>query len=172
MIDWQSMTPIDWALRPLKRYADFTGRSPRAEYWWFVLGSAVGGFVAAFLGRWIGQPIFFGYGPLRLVLITALLLPTYSVTVRRLHDSDNSGWWVLARLASAPFQFAPKLHLDRSMFDHMSGWFIAGFVVLALGWACAEITLIVFLFIKGTDGSNRYGPDPYGGQEELEQVFA
>jgi hypothetical protein len=31
------MTPIDWAVRPLKRFADFSGRAPRAEYWWYAL---------------------------------------------------------------------------------------------------------------------------------------
>ena len=31
------MSPMDWAMRPLKRYAQFSGRAPRAEYWWFYL---------------------------------------------------------------------------------------------------------------------------------------
>jgi len=37
----RELSPIEWAVRPLKKYADFNGRAPRAEYWWFYLGSVV-----------------------------------------------------------------------------------------------------------------------------------
>jgi uncharacterized membrane protein YhaH (DUF805 family) len=63
------------------------------------------------------------------------------------------------------------MKLDLSIFDRMSGWFIASFVVLGIGWLCAQISLFVLLCIGGTTGSNRYGPDPYG-PDQLEEVFA
>ena len=48
------MSPIAWAVRPLKRYADFEGRSPRAEYWWFVLAVLIGEIVAMIFDALIG----------------------------------------------------------------------------------------------------------------------
>ena len=42
------MSPIDWATRPLKKYADFSGRAPRAEYWWYTL-LVLGGALIAYI---------------------------------------------------------------------------------------------------------------------------
>jgi uncharacterized membrane protein YhaH (DUF805 family) len=152
--DEQSTTALDWALRPLLKYAEFNGRAPRAEYWGFVLASSIASFVLAFIDARISQPIFAGFGPLRLAFAILLLLPTYAVTVRRLHDANATGWWVLARISTYPILLVRVLHLDLSVFDKLSGWFIAAFVVLGLGCVCAETTLLVFLFIRGTEGSN------------------
>ncbi len=48
------MSPIDWATRPLKKYADFSGRAPRAEYWWFYLLLIICYVVAAILDSMFG----------------------------------------------------------------------------------------------------------------------
>lgn len=82
----------------LSNYATFTGRARRAEYWWWVLflilaNAALGILDAAFFGRMMmGMQ---GNGPLSAVFSLLTLLPGIAVAVRRLHDIDRSGWWML-----------------------------------------------------------------------------
>ena len=90
------MSPIDWAMRPLKKYADFSGRAPRAEYWWFYLFMIILYCVAMILdgmsgGGFGGTP----YGLFTAILALGLIIPGLAVSVRRLHDTDRSGWWLL-----------------------------------------------------------------------------
>ena len=90
------MTPVDWAKRPLQKYAEFTGRASRPEYWWFVLAQIVVMLVAMFLDSMLGTDIGdSGYGFIYLGVALALLVPAIAVGVRRLHDTDRSGWWLL-----------------------------------------------------------------------------
>lgn len=78
----------------LRKYAVFSGRARRSEYWWFVVFTSV---IATFAS--IFDVIFgtqFGRTGLIQVLATlALLLPSLAVGVRRMHDVDQSGWWLL-----------------------------------------------------------------------------
>ena len=69
----------------LQRYATFTGRSPRSEYWFF------------FLFTWVIQAVAGLVLSHTLVSIVslALLLPSLAVAARRMHDIDRSGWWIL-----------------------------------------------------------------------------
>ena len=92
------MSPIDWATRPLQKYADFGGRAPRAEYWWYYLLYIVLFIVATIIDSLIGSKLFLNYGWLSVLLGLGLLIPTIAVGVRRLHDTDRSGWWLLIGL--------------------------------------------------------------------------
>lgn len=74
------------------KYADFTGRASRPEYWWFFLLSVIVYFVTSFVDGVTGLPIF------NLLVMLALLLPSLSVGARRLHDMNYSGWWLLLAL--------------------------------------------------------------------------
>lgn len=90
------MSPIEWAMRPLHKYADFSGRAPRAEYWWFYLMVIIGYFVALILDSFVGTGGMMGsYGMLTMIVMLGLLLPSIAAGVRRLHDTDRSGWWLL-----------------------------------------------------------------------------
>jgi uncharacterized membrane protein YhaH (DUF805 family) len=90
------MTPIDWATRPLKKYADFTGRAPRAEYWWFYLLVLVAYFVGMILDSMMGSNFGgSGYGMATALVGLGLLIPSIAAGARRLHDTDRSGWWLL-----------------------------------------------------------------------------
>ena len=141
---------MDWMLMPLRRYADFSGRSRRKEYWMFVLFTlllyAVIGILVAVIGGATGAfspdagpdiPVF-GWVVLAIImiLVLGLLVPTLAVIVRRLHDQDKSGWFILIQLIP----------------------YIGG------------IILLIFMFIEGTKGENRFGPDPKG--ENIADVFA
>lgn len=69
------------------KYADFTGRATRSEFWWFVL--------FLFLADLV---LFAVLHLLWYVFTIAVFLPRLAVAVRRLHDIDRSGWWVLIAL--------------------------------------------------------------------------
>ena len=93
----ENMTPLDWAKRPIQKYADFSGRAPRAEYWWYALALVVAYFVMSILERIVGlNDLVLGvYGPLTLLVALGTIVPGLAVSVRRLHDTDRSAWWLL-----------------------------------------------------------------------------
>lgn len=70
----------------LAKYADFTGRASRPEYWWFYLFTLLLGW-----GSMIADPT----GAANLLVTLALFLPATSAAARRLHDTNRSGWWML-----------------------------------------------------------------------------
>jgi uncharacterized membrane protein YhaH (DUF805 family) len=81
----------------LTKYADFSGRARRSEYWWFVVFTAVASTVAGVLDALIGTQ-FGGTGVVQVLVALALLAPGLAVSVRRLHDVGQTGWWVLLLL--------------------------------------------------------------------------
>jgi len=96
---------MQWYLKVLKQYADFNGRARRTEFWMFVLFSAIASAILGLVDSLIGTARFIasgGYfyspGVLGLIYGLAVLVPTIAVGVRRLHDADKSGWWVLLGL--------------------------------------------------------------------------
>jgi uncharacterized membrane protein YhaH (DUF805 family) len=120
---------------PLKRYAEFEGRSRRKEYWMFVLlqlgiaavAAAIGGLLASVMGEAGGMAVLL----LVVLALLGLIVPSIAVTVRRLHDQDKSGWFYL-------LTFVP---------------YIGG------------IIMIVLMCIEGTRGPNKYGADPKNPEE-------
>ena len=164
------MSPIQWAVRPLRKYADFTGRAPRAEYWWYALIAGIVGFVVGLLDvRLIGPPIFGSYGPFGLTFVAALFTPGLAVTVRRLHDSGHSGWWSVMRLIGFALALIGPSRVRE--IGGLPGPLMAIAIVALIAWLCVAINYFVLLVIPGSGGPNRYGADPYG-PDELERVFA
>jgi uncharacterized membrane protein YhaH (DUF805 family) len=85
----------------LSQYAGFGGRARRAEYWWFALFSVIVGIATSILDVALGTDFegsFTSNGMFSLVANLALLVPSLAVGVRRLHDTDRSGWWILIGL--------------------------------------------------------------------------
>ncbi|MGJ7442470.1 DUF805 domain-containing protein [Aquipuribacter sp. MA13-6] len=80
----------------LRRYADFTGRARRSEYWWFLLLVALVVAAGGLLDQAFGlvEPVE-GGGPVAGLATLALLLPHLAVGARRLHDTGRSAWWLL-----------------------------------------------------------------------------
>ena len=126
-----------WMLMPLRRYAEFTGRSRRKEYWMFYLLNIL-------ISLFVGLLFVVGYYAdmsqsemdtylmpvvyIACVYALATLIPGLAVTVRRLHDTDRSGWNILWGLVPL----------------------VGGFI------------LLYFYVSDGDQGPNRFGPDPKG----------
>ena len=68
----------------LTKYADFTGRASRPEYWWFVLFVIIASLVLSMI-----------WTPLSGLFYLGMIVPMLSVAARRLHDTDRSGWFQL-----------------------------------------------------------------------------
>jgi uncharacterized membrane protein YhaH (DUF805 family) len=90
---------MNWWLTCMKKYADFNGRARRAEYWMFFLFSFIFAIVAMFLDNFLGTASEeLGYGLFYILFGLAIIIPSWAVLVRRLHDIGKSGWWVFISL--------------------------------------------------------------------------
>jgi|ETN07SMinimDraft_1059922.scaffolds.fasta_scaffold110817_1 uncharacterized membrane protein YhaH (DUF805 family) len=87
-------TIMSWYLQVLKRYAVFSERSQRMEYWMFSLFYIIFGILIGIIDSLLGAGGE-GGGLLSLLFILAMIIPSLAVTFRRLHDTDHSGWWLL-----------------------------------------------------------------------------
>lgn len=83
---------MHWYVDVLKKYAVFTGRARRQEYWMFFLVNLIIAIVLSIIGRAIGTMV------ISWIYSLALFLPGLGVAVRRLHDTGRSGWFVLIGL--------------------------------------------------------------------------
>jgi len=194
-------TPL--LLRPLARYADFQGRSRRAEFFsflvvvWLITGGLYGWLfylVFTLFGKIKIQaapdPAMFSQlalaGCLTFLFALALLVPTLAVQVRRLHDSNRSGWWLLLPMAASTlgqsvlyaFQAEKIMQITQSMAPAMEAAVarpdFSLLTLLQAQWPLYELTLpytvvpslaadlvlLIFFFWPGTRGDNRFGPNP------------
>lgn len=76
----------------LNQYVGFYGRAPRSEYWWFMLFQVIVAVATMIIDGILGTMF------INVLASLALLLPTLAVTIRRLHDTDRSGWWIFIAL--------------------------------------------------------------------------
>ena len=87
---------MDWYLDVLKnKYATFSGRARRKEYWMFLLINLVVSVALALIDSLIGSVSESGMGLLSSVYSIGVLIPSLALSVRRLHDTGRTGWWVL-----------------------------------------------------------------------------
>ena len=90
---------MNWYLEALKKYAVFSGRARRKEYWYFMLFNLIVSIVLAVIDGMTGSfSAEAGVGLLGGLYSMAVLIPGIAVSVRRLHDTDRSGWWLLIGL--------------------------------------------------------------------------
>ena len=83
---------MSWYLAVLKKYAVFSGRARRREYWMFILFNALFAFAASLLDAVLFDAAYGPFGPLYTIYFLAVLVPNLAVAVRRLHDVGWSGW--------------------------------------------------------------------------------
>ena len=90
---------MNWYLEVLKKYAVFSGRARRKELWYFTLINSIILLVLTITDGLIGTfSIETGVGLLSSIYNLAIIIPNLAVTVRRLHDTDRSAWWLLIML--------------------------------------------------------------------------
>ena len=90
---------MNWYLEVLKKYAVFSGRARRKEYWYFVLFNIIISIVLVMIDGMTGSfSAEGGLGLLSGIYTLAVLIPSVAVSVRRLHDTNRSGWWLLISL--------------------------------------------------------------------------
>ncbi|MEO6040356.1 MAG: DUF805 domain-containing protein [Croceibacterium sp.] len=148
---------MEWMLMPLRRYAEFSGRSRRKEYWMFALFNAIiialfyvlmlagggGDFLrtaTAGPGREIASlsagsfgPLFWVGAGLLALYCLAIVVPSIAVAIRRLHDRNLTGWIYLGVIVAS---FIPVVGI------------------------LAGLAFLVLMLLPGTPGPNKYGPDP------------
>jgi uncharacterized membrane protein YhaH (DUF805 family) len=159
------MSPMDWATRPLKRYSDFSSRAPRAEFWWFYLLLLVLCIVGMFVDSIIGSKLLGPYGIVTSIIFLVLLVPYIGVAVRRLHDTNRSGWWMLGPIVPYAIGIAmmgPVLSDPAALTDPAAtGGTGMAMIFLGIGLILGLVVLVFFL-MAGNRGPNKYGDDPYG----------
>lgn len=149
---------MHWMILPLKRYAEFSGRSTRTEYWLFalfqlllyallltILFVAAAAFGAGAEGKSISDVavgIVVGSGMIFFVLLwLGLLIPNLALIARRMQDQDIPGWVGIALW--------------------VSGIFIG----------ITSLVLLVFSFIPGSQGPNKYGRNPRNSERDIAETF-
>jgi uncharacterized membrane protein YhaH (DUF805 family) len=183
----QNLSPIAWALRPLKNYAKFSGRASRAEFWWFFLftmiayvvllfaaGGAGAGLASMNPGTALATGTFGGFMAVVGLFWLALFIPMLAVQIRRLHDINRTGWWLGAFwllyivYIGLTFGLVASVGANPGAPPSMGGFAVLG--VIAIVFFVYSIVLLVFFCLPGTKGANRYGDDPYGA--DVAEVFA
>ena len=84
---------MNWYLGCWKKYAEFAGRARRQEFWMFVLFNCLASVALGVVDGILGTN-----GGLGGLYSLAVLIPSLAVSVRRLHDTDRSGWWILVNI--------------------------------------------------------------------------
>ena len=97
---------MNWYLEVLKKYAVFSGRARRKEYWMFFLFNIIIAFAIGFVTGFIGAA--FGIGTAlsnatNLIYNLAIFIPSIAVAIRRMHDIGRSGWWILFPVVNLVF---------------------------------------------------------------------
>ena len=134
-----------------KNYAYFSGRTIRAEFWWFLLFTQLTLFIT-----WV--PII-GW-----VVGLAIIIPQVSVTTRRLHDIGKSGWWQILPWALIFVLVTSSLILVAAISTPEADlrFTVDDLIIIVIGIAAfvSFVVLIVWLVRKGDEGPNKYNPDP------------
>jgi uncharacterized membrane protein YhaH (DUF805 family) len=155
-------------LSAMRRYFEFSGRSSRSEFWFFILFLFILSIVASVLDAMLfGDAGVGGVALLSSIVSIVHFIPSLSVSVRRLHDIDRSGWWILLGLVplligavlfgGSLFMMAGATDPTLGTMGGIAGMGLSVFVVIILE-IVALIILIVFYCTRGTPGPNRFGP--------------
>lgn len=156
-------------MNAMRRYFEFSGRSNRSEFWLFVLFTIIILVIAMIIDRLaLGSE---GPGVLYFIVALVHLIPGISVSVRRLHDIDRTGLWVLLfALAPTLIWVVGLIIMGGSIMMMMGGTdasAAAGFATMGMGFMLIglinliiAIVAIVFYVTPGTPGPNTYGPPP------------
>ena len=139
----------------LRKYVVFSGRATRAEYWWFYLATLLASMVASVIDAVAGLGVFSA------VVSLGVLLPSLAVSVRRLHDSNLSGWWLLGLILAALVALVMLMAGFGVWVVSDSG--AGGLGVMLAGGLTLLAVIVANLWLmlrSSTPGPNRFGPHP------------
>ncbi len=179
------MGPVSAVISCYANILNFSGRARRAEYWWFFLFLVLAGIAVqvGFLSVLWRDPAFVSalQDPVRLnawmkqseemltyslyagvAYIVLAWLPQLSVTIRRLHDTNRSGWFIFMPLAVAVLAGIASGIMAATLGS--SAGMAAMLLVLCLP-VIASLWFMIVLCLPGTQGTNRFGPDPITGRK-------
>ena len=151
------MGPVKAIRSCLRQYAGLSGRAPRSEFWWW---SICAGLVLVVVSMVL---IGMEEGDLEgTALWLAFFIPSLAVTVRRLHDTDWSGWWALSTAlcgavpaygaAFGPYALGVALGSDAVLLPYAAA-------------SAVSLVVLIRMFFPGSRGDNRFGPDPLSGTD-------
>jgi uncharacterized membrane protein YhaH (DUF805 family) len=90
------MPVIEYYIKGLQNYVNFSGRASRPEFWWYTLGAFIIGVIASIIDQVMGfQGPEDSIGTIGLIVALAHLLPGFAIGIRRFHDQGKSGWMIL-----------------------------------------------------------------------------
>ena len=130
----------------IKKYAVFTGRESRRTFWYFVLFNCIFSLIISLIDKILHSDI------LSTIYSLALFLPSLGASIRRLHDINKSGWWVL--LAYIPLAIF-LIVIPLAFVSRIAA--LGGFILILLLSLASIIWLIVLHATAGTPGENKYG---------------
>ena len=137
-----------------KKYADFSGRASRSEFWFFYLFTLVCYAILLLLAFTVSFQFFWVFG----IFIMGMIFPGLGVLVRRLHDVNKSGWFILLPM---PFDIVGRL-LERSIGD-----ISLVFTIISLG---ISIYLLVLYCTDGDKKNNRFGKNIYKSKKKRKRA--
>jgi len=132
-------------------YVNFSDRASRSEFWFWVLFCALGGIAAGVIDLLIGIPI------IKTLFSLGTVVPYIAVAIRRLHDLDRTGWWWL--LYFVPMLLA-GIFVVYYIFRAETNYWVAAACLFGVIQLICWIVLLIWFCTRGTNGPNRFGPDP------------
>ena len=185
-----------------KNFANFSGRAPRKEFWTFALFNWIIAIIVGLLQFFIelvGVPFMVAYelymNPMMVIVWLLSIvyfiwqmfiwIPSISISIRRLHDINRTGWWYLLPL---PFNIVFIISLvigiaffigagqsyssrDVDMFFAFGGVTMVVAIVFIIFSVITNIVLLIFYILKGTEGNNRFGKDPLQTSFDTKEVL-
>jgi uncharacterized membrane protein YhaH (DUF805 family) len=148
------MQPLDWALLPFSRYFDFSGRSSRAEYWFFTAFIWFVSLLILAAQQLLGEAVESVLTVVNGLFGLVTFVPSLAVAVRRLHDINRSGLVLLKYIIAAT---VVGVLMPAAM---LTGSFGAGLLLLAA--VVVALKFLMLMVSEGDPGPNPYGPNPYG----------
>ena len=159
---------MNWFIKCLRQYADFKGRAQRAEYWYFSLFYFLAYVVGFILDNALGTQSRHkdAAGLVTFLIFVGLCVPAMSVTIRRLHDTGRSGWWLLllalpAVVGGVLMVFGGLAVVAAIGFGVEMGLFGLGTMMIGALIALGGAVWWVYVFVQPSQpGMNEYGPPP------------
>jgi uncharacterized membrane protein YhaH (DUF805 family) len=162
---------MKYYLKALRHYADFSGRASRKEYWMFILFNIIFTFAAAMAGAILALIVNEDFVNIYVhdfvaLYYCAVIIPFLAVSVRRLHDSGKSGWWMLPALLAQILNIilSNPVYIDEGLI-----------LAISLIFFACSVCILVFMLLKSNNDANRYGANPkliiaYGRQNTTKNL--